>query len=356
MNVAILNLPLDDNYGGHLQRYAMVTTLKKMGHSPSHISLRKNFKIPAWKLPVLLLLRAYRKYIKHQPVEIFYEFKEEDGYLRKLSKNHTFYETYIPHTHPVYTKKDLERLPAFDAYIVGSDQVWRKSYTGKMLETYYFGFIKQSSPFLIAYAVSFGRDDNEYTEEDIKKLKPLYTRFKSVSVREKSGASILKSVGFDNPPPIIVLDPTFLLTKTEYNDLIGDTAPLNDSKYVFCYILDKTEAIEKEIERVQKEMDLKVVYCSIKESRLTIQEWLKGIAMSEHVITDSYHGLVFSIIFNKPFSLFKNENRGKTRFDSVLDIFNLGMVNEIYDWEVVNKTIQRKRVEGMDFIKENLTK
>lgn len=354
MKVALLNLPLDNNYGGNLQRYALITALKKMGHDPVHISLRKNFKIPFMKIPLILIWRAYQRYIRKMSVDIFYEWKTAGTYNDGLKNIMPFYEEYIPHTAPIYNKTQLRKLERYDAYIVGSDQVWRKTYTGKMLECYFFSFLKQESPLLLAYAVSFGKNENEYIMKDVKRLKPLYERFKATSVREQSGLDILKSIGFTNPSPVSLLDPTFLLSRVDYMKLFDNRKIVQHSGSLFCYILDKNSIIDEEIKQIVSEHKLKPFYCNIKDNKMTIEQWLCCFSTSEYVVTDSYHGVVFSIIFNKPFSLIRNAKRGNARFDTLLDTFGLKDKNEEYDWDKINSIIESKRDDGIHFFKNNL--
>ena len=98
------------------------------------------------------------------------------------------------------------------------------------------------------------------------------------------------------------------------------------------------------IQETAQKLDLKPFYITINEN-ISIEQWLRAFHDSKYVITDSYHGLVFSIIFNKPFLLLENEKRGNARFESILKMFNLKANSEKYDWNYINLTIKKRRLK-----------
>lgn len=355
MKIALLNLPFDNNFGGNLQRYALITILKRSGYDVEHINLRINYKLPWYKYPLSYTKRIIKKIFLNdkKPIQI-------EKYNRKLNqkrnkKAEVFYQEYIPHTRAITQKKDLYKLPNYDAYIVGSDQVWRKSMTNRFgLSTFFFDFIKTPSIIKIAYGVSLGSDNNELNSEEIEHIKSLYNQFNSVSVREGSAIQLFEKYQWTLPKAIQVLDPTLLLTKNDYINLINAKETETCSGDLFCYILDSNIEKEKKIQEISQQQNLKPFKIQL-DGNTSIEQWLRSFRDAQYIITDSYHGLIFSIIFNKPFTLIRNERRGNARFDSLLETLNIPTDTNI-NWEKINSNIQREKEKALAFIKKSLSK
>lgn len=350
MKIALLNLPFDSNYGGHLQRYALITILQRNSYNVEHINLRFNYKLPWYKIPFSYSKRILRKLIFHDNRPILLEQQMMKAAINRNKMVETFYNRYIPHTQAINHKKELYRLPKYDAYIVGSDQVWRKSMTRAYgLGTYFFDFLKDYSLKKIAYGVSLGSDQNELTPREIQKLKLFYNKFSAVSVRESSAVKMLQSYQWTSPKAIQVLDPTFLLTKEDYNKLITDGYTHHCPGSLFCYILDNNSNKEKIITQISNQLKLEPFYIDL-EGKTSVEQWLRAFRDAKHVITDSYHGLVFAIIFNKSFTLIRNEKRGNARFDSILQTLNIPTDEQNIDWEDINFRIKQERNKAIQFI------
>ena len=88
--------------------------------------------------------------------------------------------------------------------------------------------------------------------------------------------------------------------------------------------------------------------------RISIQQWLRSFYDASYIITDSYHGLLFSIIFNKPFKLIKNEVRGNTRFESIINMLDIPLDIEITDWTLINKNIKKWQQISIDYLVNSL--
>lgn len=354
MKIALLNLPFDSNFGGNLQRYALITILQRNGYNVEHINLRFNYKLPWYKKPFSYSKRIIKKLIYHESKPIFLEQQMTRNAIRKNKATEIFYNKYIPHTSIINNKKELSLLPKYDAYIVGSDQVWRKSMTRAYgLSTYFFDFLKNDSSRKIAYGVSLGSDQNELTPTEIKELGYLYKQFSAVSVRETSSISLFQNYKWTSPQAIQVLDPTLLLSKEDYDKLIDEGNTHLSSGEVFCYILDKNIEKEKIILKISDQLKLKPFYINL-EGNTSIEQWLRSFQDAKHVITDSFHGLVFSIIFNKPFTLIRNEKRGNARFDSLLKTFKISANEQDIDWKTINLRIQQEKEKAIAFLMQAL--
>lgn len=356
MKIDLLNLPVDNNYGGMLQRYALVEVLKKMGHEVTHLNLRFNYNQGTLCYRIMrdakrLAGRIFRSY--NGP--IMPEYHRQKRYELKCHHIDIFYKKRIKHTKAIKSKKSLYRNTKGDAIIVGSDQVWRKTIAAPYgIDTYFLDYLSDNNNIdKIAYGVSFGVSENELQSNDIIRLSPLFKKFKAVSVRELSGSVLLNQYGWEEPIAEIVLDPTLLLDKEDYCSICKkEQLSSSGSGEMLCYILDINVNIQEAVFNLANKKGLKPVFLSL-DSKVTIEEWLQSFYNAEYVVTDSYHGLVFSIIMRKNFKLLGNSFRGNARFESLLNLL------EIYDpdninWDNVTKNINDLRLRSLYFLDKAL--
>lgn len=313
MRIAILTLPFHTNYGGILQAYALQKILIDKGYSVEVLD----------KKPEQSSIFFRRFLNKIHSIVVRYTLK------RHLSK---FINTYIK-IRKVNNLKELTSTD-YDTIIVGSDQIWRAIYFKgswkSPIEDAFLDFTKGWKIKRISYAASFGLDFLErYSKTEIEKCGNLITTFDKVSVREDSGISICKNNWGITPTQ--VLDPTMLLSKEDYIQLIERAKIPSISGNLYCYILDPTEAKTTLINKIATEKKLTPFFGLVhnnEKKRIgqtipSIETWLRGFWDAKLIITDSFHGCVFSIIFGKPFIAIGNANRGMSRFLSLLKLFNL---------------------------------
>lgn len=358
MKIGLLNLQYDTNYGGNIQRYALMTVLQRLGHNVTHLNLRFNFNdAPLYRRILRLCKRIVLKSIGRLDVPVLKEYRQQQRYEQECSITDAFYNRYIEHTPAIYSREKLAEYTEFDAFVVGSDQVWRKTiadYYG--IGTYFFDYLPVSCDARrVAYGVSLGTSQNELSEKEIIHLTPLYERFYAVSVREDSGVNLLKEYGWNKPAPHLVLDPTLLLTKDDYIKLINDGVSVPSDGKMLCYILDPSPEKSILITEYENKKRLKSFIVGDKENKVPIQQWLRSFYDSEFVITDSFHGMVFCIIFNKPFKLIQNKFRGNSRFESIIRELNIPEDTEQIDWGLTNSILEQKRNYAIDFLKSALT-
>ena len=352
MKIALLNLPVDNNYGGHLQRYALMKVLQRMGHDVTHINLRFGFFLPWYKKPFSDAKRVILKYLLGKDIKINQECLLRQQYEERCAVTEPFYQRYIKHTEPITDLRKLKDLHGFDAFVVGSDQVWRKKIAGKYLSTMFLDFLPADATVKrIAYGVSLGVAENELNQEEVNRLSELYKRFDAVSVREDSALDLFIGYGWTNPQAIQVLDPTLLLTKDDYMQLIDNASTVPSKGNMFCYILDKTEEKSQLIKQKAEDLQLKPFELGLTDDKpASMEQWLRSFADSKYIVTDSYHGVVFSIIFNKPFSLVKNRFRGNARFDSLYQL--LQFQREKFDWISINNELITLRNVSSEILKK----
>ena len=272
-----------------------------------------------------------------------------------------------------YQNPSFEDLGRFDAFIVGSDQTWRPKYV-EDVEYYFLNFIPVEKNVLrIAYAPSFGTDKWEYSPEQTQVCSELLKRFDAVSVREESAVKLcLEHLGVK---PFHVLDPTMLLTKEDYLNVVGKKYA-NEKKlsyYLLDYADEKMQIINKVCEKLQLTPFRVNTETENHKARLedriapSIEKWIGGFAESSFIVADSFHATVFAILFNKPFITIANPKRGLARFESLLNIFGLKdrivsslsqldgqLFNSSIDWNNVNELLTIQRKKSVDFLNSSL--
>lgn len=365
MKIGILTLPLHTNYGGILQAYALQTVLERMGHEVCLIEKRrKPLKLPLWKAPLSYGKRIVKNLTGH-PFPIFYEQKinRERPIVRQNTEK--FINKYIKRR-IVDDYSDIKETD-FDAIVVGSDQIWRPKYFHD-IECAFLDFTEGWNIKRIAYAASFGTDEWEYTPKQTKRCRELIKIFDSVSVRESSGVDLCrKYLGVD---AVHVLDPTMLLSEDDYIQLFKNAKTPKSNGTLLCYILDETQEKTALVNRIAEEKKLVPFRVNSKVENHSaplseriqppVEQWLRGFYNSEFIVTDSFHACVFSILFNKPFVVVGNVDRGMSRFTSLLEMFGLNdrlftdmpesQSVEYINWQEVNALLDSQRKAAKDFL------
>lgn len=331
IRIGIYTLPLNYNYGGLLQAYALQTVLEKMGHEVKILNRPLHVSEPFWKRPREKAKRVVRKFLMGQhDVQVFLENNEAKAYPIISQNTQRFIDC---HLHTV-TVRDTHLLKNadYDALVVGSDQIWRCAFhdTKRKLYDAYLAFAKSWKVKRIAYAASLGTDKWEYNAEKTERCRQLIQKFDAVSVRESSGVGLIKDhFGVE---AIHVLDPTMLLTEKDYEPLFLGKTEKSDGK-LMSYILDDTEEKRKIVDKVSTQIGLNTFIVNAQADNTSlpigeriqppVEQWLRGFYDAEFVVTDSFHACVFSILFGKQFVVIGNKDRGMSRFESLLSMLNL---------------------------------
>jgi hypothetical protein len=303
------------NYGGILQAWALCEALKKLGYAPWIYDKRSTRLWRAWYslvrlgcrfAPRRLTLRWWHCWPENQPI---LEFARSN--LRYTSSSKRAPRTKATASEP------------FIAYITGSDQVWRPDIYNVAENLLDFVPADFMGP-RIAYAASFGKNDLTMFNEQMRaQTKPLAQKLTAVSVREESGITMAKRLwGVDAQR---VTDPVFLIDADEYRERFD--IPDEQSTLV-TYILDPNEEAERAVSELlwdAEELGIKnTIHLSPygrNASKPIVEEWLRAIGSAKYVLTDSFHGTAFSILLNRRFITFPNQDRGATRFDSLFAVY-----------------------------------
>ena len=278
--IGIIGLDHSFNVGNNLLKYAIFIKISELGHFPYIIGRKfKNNSISFIKNNVNMRL-----------INNFSEIKEND----------------------------------YDILMVNSDQTWRK------FDDYFYdiAFLKFAEKFQIpkfVYGASLGFEKWIFMKKDEEIAKYLLQNFTGISVREKSAILLIKKyLGFNAQ---FVLDPTFLIDKKYYLNLIKEfkseiANQINNEEFIFVYFIKKSIYFASYLNYIKNELKKKIFYLKM-NNKNQVKEFIFGISHCKGVITDSFHGTIFSIIFKKPFITFENRLKAESRFNSLNEIFNI---------------------------------
>lgn len=309
MKIGIMTLwNTEHNYGAVLQCYALQEFLRRKGHEPFLIKYRDapshyiDFRHISPQKIIRYIRRLYGRHrwpaVCDEP-RFFRDFRER--YMGQTQREYIGYE-------------DLKNnAPDADIYIVGSDQVWNfynislKICRGR-IHAFFLDFGMKET-YRLAYAASW--DEKYVTAEQLGEIKKLIHNFQYVSVREESGLKLCRKCGIDNAEWVV--DPTLLLSDMDYRDLYRDErnrVRRIEEKYLLIYrVMVRKQSMDIEgIQRFAREKGLRVIYISedgtndaYEKYYPTIPEWLYLMDNAEYIVTNSYHGTVFSLIFHKQY-------------------------------------------------------
>ena len=351
------------NYGNRLQNYALQHALEKREYRI--VSLKSQSKIEEKndaiarhpKLKKISFLVLLIKRINDLIINL-----KGDTQIAHFN----YFNKYINLTNDFIGKNDF-RLSQYDAFIVGSDQVWNTTFDFVSVNS----FLPFPHPNKIAFSASFGVDSIPYNQKIVDCLKD----FRVLSVREEAGAKIIKELtGRD---ATVLVDPTMLLTVEEWRKVENKPRGIKETKktekpkegYILTYFL--SPKCEEAVEQLEKIRENREVY-----ELLNLEDKVAGTAgpseflwLFDHadlILTDSFHACVFSFLFNKPFMVFDRQYEGEnmnSRLETLLSKFHLerkyansGLQNDIWehDYEEGYKQLELEREKAMNFLKDAL--
>lgn len=296
MKISILTFSKETNFGATLQCYALCKVLQGMGHNVDIIDIQLKSYSMSWysaimRLPMVWLFCQFRK----QYLNIFTRHFNVENLCRN------------------YPKSDL--------YIVGSDQVWNPAITKRLDPLIYFFSFLPRGVRRISYAASFGTETWNYPNLT-SQVKELIHQFDAVSVREESGVNICKDVF--NVDATLVVDPTLFLSS--YDKICGHYDNLRETNELVYFTFMKKKAEQKVIADFSEANNLQAVI--LRSNRpiprfkwrpyITVAEWLNNIRYAKIIVTDSFHCMVFCIIFHKKFVAVPAKKGRSTRQESLL--------------------------------------
>jgi len=251
----------------------------------------------------------------------------------------------------------------YDILMVNSDQVWRKG-NAFNLDIGFLKFTKNWNITKFIYGASLGSETWDYERNEDIVIKELLKEFNGISVREIGTIKLVEQ--HFNITPTLVVDPALLIDKKYYLDLIKDYKNdfYSNKSYIFAYEIDKVFPMERFIRQSAKELNLKTYICSMSDKDY-LKKFIYGIYNCKAVVTNSYHGILFSIIFGKPFVAFNLKYRGNDRFNTLRDVYglkkrivsednppNISLLTEPFDVDM--KIIDGLKIQSINYLKKNL--
>lgn len=370
MKVVIMTTVLSENYGAALQAYALKEVIESLGISANNYRYNDPLRI-------LGSMSGIQK-IKHKLWKMGVAVITGN---RKSKRFTSFQENYLALTPKMFTSADQLRdnYGEYDVYIAGSDQIWNPDFF--VYDTSYFLDFIPPEKRKISYASSFGKADflcEEYSE----KCGELLKQFKCVSVRERSGVDIVYKLCGKKAE--CVLDPTLLLTRDDWTKLVKTQKKEED--FILCYTMPGDKIVTRAIEKVAQKLSLTTglplkrignkEYDVLKFGRRSCdieagpEEFVNYFYRARYVVTNSFHGVAFSLNFGKDFFVpINNALRTNTalheRLLSVIELLRayeaiintsditsgLDLKLHLIDHETVNERLQIERKKSLEFLK-----
>lgn len=387
MKILTLNFYFSNNYGGVLEAYALQQFLQLF--SDDVVCLNYSFDESSLKRNIRRILKA----IKTKEIRDRYFYKVKKVFLHgsnsrclntsskgDFQKNidlafDSFRNKFLKiTTHEYHTYQELKKINA-DIVVCGSDIIWHVNNESLADEVYFLSWVPDKT-LKIAYAPSWGTSHIPYLNAlKKKKIQQYLSRFEAISVREKSGVDICSLFGRRDAQ--WVPDPTMLLTAKDWNQIAEIKF---HGKYILNYHIPFNESVNDTniisiVSQCYKTPIKKVPDINSEHVWISPTEWLGSIREAEFVITNSFHGVVFCIIYNKSFlftKLIGEHEMLNERIYSLLDLFalrdrivteetmsNVDVIKSIIaspiNWEQVNKRLIQWRQVGIDFLNKALT-
>jgi len=360
--IGIITIYGENNFGNRLQNYAVHRVLTDLGNKCQTIAHQMPLS-PKDKLKTLIktwIFTIFPLVLQKKRPEDFREFK-----FKKFTKQ------YIPtkhyYTNALHLSKDIAN--EYDYFVIGSDQVWNPTFGnyGKIIDDMFLKFAKPNQK--ICFAPSFGID--EIPSEWKGVIKENLNTLSNISVREESGAKIVKElIGKEAE---VLIDPTMMLSKEEWLTIAKPTKVDTLKPYMLQYFLgNQNVKHENELERISNQHNL-VIYKLLDLTMPELydaapDEFIDLISKSTLICTDSFHAVVFSILFGKPFIVFKRNDNNvdmSSRIDTLFRKFNLKSryYHEIGDADIffcdysqcyLSLVSERKKV--IDFLSNSINK
>lgn len=368
MKVDVITRHAVANYGSILQSYSTQKVMEKLGVECEIINyIREDEKGKnIWKM----LLKRSNKWNKNIITRLIYRIMQEPNYTYSYNKFLEFRKEILKETREYNSLDELKNdLPEADVFCTGSDQVWGQIGNEPYDEAYFLKFVPKNKK-CIAYSASFGKKVN--SKELLNNLNFLLKDYNKILVRENTAVEIIKSIGIENVEQ--VLDPTLLLDKEEWSKLAIDIK--NKSDYVLVYQLHDNKQFEIFSKQFAKKANLKLIRISPSISNIfktghtvfmpTPQEFLGYIKNAKYILTDSFHGTVFSILFNKNF-IDILPDKSATRIESILALTGLenrilksyqdfSLINKNIKYKNINEILKKERIKSVNLLKEAIFK
>lgn len=358
MRIATITFHASYNFGSALQAYAMQKVLQFTGHETAIIDYISRDQ------------EQYGFFSLGHPRRNIRIIRNFHGYVGRRNSFVDFSTRFLKLTKSQFTYKDEEKLASlqseYDIFLCGSDQIWNLNCTQGVVEPFFLSFAGNKRR--VAYAPSLAHTSFKPENFDKEKVARLLSDFDYLSVREEETLPLFQPLV--DKPIEVVLDPTLLLDAADYEPIISEP-PVKEG-YIFMYLLRDCPELVASTTAMAQKTGRKVVYVS--EKKLPIpnsvnlfgigpSEFLSLIANADAVVANSFHAVVFSVLFHKPFRVFATDSSG-ARMRDLLGNLGIGErcvacedSSEIVevDWADVDRRLEVLRAHSMDYLRRALS-
>lgn len=360
--VKMLTFHNAENYGAVLQAYALKETLKEFGAKPEFVNYENEKILSDYKLIRTNSLKSFFSSLWYLPRNIKRKrsFKSfSDKYLDATKKKY-------------YSSKEIEDdIESGDIFVTGSDQIWNPDLTGGLSDVYALNFKTDKNIQRIAYGASLGNE--ELLQKYALDFKTKLSSLNSISVREQSIIKSLEEICGKSVEQVI--DPTFLLSKQEWDKLISEnvTSNLPCEKYILVYTLFESDEVTRIANYLSQTTGFKIIhfrkYNIYKNELMSLYssgpvDFVNAFKNAAYVITNSFHGTVFSLIYEREFySVLPKARAG--RIKDLLE--TLGLTSRILQDEKnididknieyirVKDKIEKMRIKSIEYLKKGVS-
>lgn len=356
-SVGILTFINTLNYGAEFQAYALLTVVlnQKLDCEIIYYECPAVAKRERATLPSLSDLRTPKHY-----VGMLLKYPEMQKRRLGFEK---FQRRFLCFGKPLYSSHEI--LSSYEKIIVGSDQVWSSYVTGGD-RTY---FLPDSSNFdntVISYSASFG--DSSVSSQYLNEIAGDLKNFDHISVREAGSIKLLEAIGVTDA--IVTIDPTLLLSRQEWLRVSDITTKLPD-RFIFLYLVSERDKCIEFARKVSSQLDAKILYIDVSGCKpvsgainvgdASPSKFLTLISQAEMVITSSFHGLCFSIIFQKNFRYSIDCDPLQSRLASLASVLGLSAfsienddIKNIPNYKAVDSKLEKLKRKALNYLRSSL--
>jgi hypothetical protein len=365
MKIGILTFHRAHNYGAVLQCYALKEVLRNMGHDVYVIDYRQPDIESFYRFHSVISFQNVRSrnLIRFLASLIIAPYRDIRRFILRGKYKRIFND--FQHRRLNLSEKCLESIPEdYDRYVIGSDMLWAYDVESGKYDSFYLGeFMHNPGSKIIGYAIS-GTPDS-FRRLGVEQGFRFLENFDSISIREKTLAEIVRS--YSNKEIACCIDPTLLTTKELWMDFMREK--WSKKKYVVTYYLrisgKDRQNIDSKIKRFANNNDLEIINIDASNSLtpVDVEEFVSIIGNAQYVVTDSFHGVVFSLIFERPLHAICLYDSHDARYVDILktigadeliaDISFTPCIPQI-DYKALNERINSFKSESLEFLRRSI--
>lgn len=378
LKIGLLTYHFSDNYGALFQAYGLREWLRKQGHAAEFVNYHPRYVEEGGPFDRIYDPRLWKKNLTIGYMKSVHHWSRWFGDRTQQGEFDSFRLRFLGVAGPRrYTVEELaDDVSELDMLICGSDQIWNPSVQRGLDPVYFLHFSAAESLCRISYAPSFGKNRLDVAHE--RDAKRFLESLDGISVRERSGMEIV--FGLTGREAIVVPDPTVLLG--QFSGLLGKSAQDAAGDHVFCYALRSDVPIRNVSERVGEALDSTIISPRTARQRWSAigtgvrpgpVGWLRSLASARFVVSNSFHGIVLSILHHRPFIAVGLPAAKSALNERALDLLEQvglrdrfvdtyssprvdALLAEAIDWDRVDSRVARMREVGEGYLRDQISR